>query len=79
MPYNFQGADQLLCDVFDEVEQSCKAEGIALEFDDKEIELEPELTKHRLIKLEKEGREVRPVPLASRVNIDLIQGTYTLP
>lgn len=39
VPYDFRGADQLLCDFFDEVERVCKAEGVPFEFDDEEVEL----------------------------------------
>lgn len=36
-----------------------------------------QLAKLGLIRLEKTGKEVRPVPLASEIDIDLIHGTYT--
>jgi len=34
------------------------------------------LAGHGLIRLEREGREVRPVPVAREVRVDLLQGTY---
>ena len=34
------------------------------------------LAKHRLIRLTREGREVRPEPIASALHIDLATGTY---
>lgn len=34
------------------------------------------LAKHRLIRLVREGREVRPEPIASVVRVDLATGTY---
>jgi len=34
------------------------------------------LAKHRLIRLVREGREVRPEPIASAVRVDLTTGTY---
>ena len=43
LPYDFRGADQLLCDFFDEVERACKSEDIAFEFDTDEVELEEEI------------------------------------
>jgi len=42
VPYDFKGADQLLCDFFDEVERACKLEGVAFEFDADEVELKEE-------------------------------------
>lgn len=40
--YEFRGADALICDFFDAVEQVCKLEGVAFEFVAEEIELEME-------------------------------------
>ena len=38
------------------------------------------LARHRLIRLVREGREVRPEPMASAVRVDLATGTYeTIP
>lgn len=38
------------------------------------------LAGHGLIRLEREGREVRPVPVAREVRVDLLRGTYeTMP
>jgi len=34
------------------------------------------LAKHRLIQLIREGREVRPEPIASAVHVNLATGTY---
>ena len=34
------------------------------------------LAGHGLIRLEREGREVRPVPVAREVRVDLLRGTY---
>lgn len=35
-----------------------------------------QLAGHGLIRLEREGREVRPVPVAREVRVDLMLGTY---
>jgi len=43
VPYEYQGADRLICDFFDAVEQACKQEGLAFEFDTESVELETEL------------------------------------
>lgn len=40
--YEFRGADELICDFFAAVEQACEREGVALEFDAEEVELELE-------------------------------------
>lgn len=42
VPYDFMGADDLICDVFDEVERACRLEGAPFAFDADEIELEDE-------------------------------------
>jgi len=34
------------------------------------------LAKHRLIRLVREGREIRPVAIAKTVSVDLMSGTY---
>lgn len=34
------------------------------------------LAKHRLVRLVREGREVRPEPIAAEVRVDLASGTY---
>jgi predicted transcriptional regulator len=36
------------------------------------------LAKHRLVRLVREGREVRPEPIASAVRVDLATGTYEI-
>ena len=41
-PYEFRDADGLIGDFFDAVEQACRQEGVAFEFDAEEIELEDE-------------------------------------
>jgi hypothetical protein len=33
-------------------------------------------TKHRLIRLVREGREIRPEAIAKTVSVDLVSGTY---
>jgi len=38
-----------------------------------------QLAKHGLIRLERDGKEVRPVPVAREIGIDLTTGTYRLP
>ncbi|HXT79556.1 MAG TPA: MarR family transcriptional regulator [Acetobacteraceae bacterium] len=38
-----------------------------------------QLAKHGLIRLERDGKEVRPVPTAREIGIDLTTGTYRLP
>lgn len=40
--YKFSGADELICDFFNAVEQACRQEGVPFEFDSEEIELEME-------------------------------------
>jgi uncharacterized protein DUF6516 len=40
VPYDFSDTDTLLCDFFDAVEQACKAEGIAFEVIEEDLELE---------------------------------------
>ena len=40
VPYNFVGADELICDFFAGVEQACRQEGVAFDFVDQDIELE---------------------------------------
>jgi hypothetical protein len=40
VPYNFVGADELICDFFDAVQQACHREGVAFDFVDQDIELE---------------------------------------
>ena len=41
-PYDFQGADELICDFFAAVEQACRQEGAPFEFAVDEVELETE-------------------------------------
>jgi hypothetical protein len=41
-PYEFRDADGLIGDYFAAVEQACRQEGVAFEFDAEEIELEDE-------------------------------------
>jgi predicted transcriptional regulator len=38
-----------------------------------------QLAKHRLVRLERDGKEVRPVAAAQTIDIDLTTGTYRLP
>jgi hypothetical protein len=40
VPYDFIGADELICDFFDALEQACRQEGVAFEFVEEDIELE---------------------------------------
>lgn len=40
LPYEFRGADELICDFFAAVERACAEEGVAFEFESDEIELE---------------------------------------
>lgn len=44
VPYEFESADQLICDFFAAVERACEMEGVAFEFDAEAVELidEPE-------------------------------------
>jgi hypothetical protein len=42
VPYDFQGADELICDFFTAVEQACRQEGVPFEFVAEEVELEME-------------------------------------
>ena len=43
-PYNFRGADELICDFFGAVERACSQEGMDFEFEAEDIELEMEDT-----------------------------------
>ncbi len=40
MPYDYRGAEELICDFFAVVEMACRQEGVPFEFED--VELEPE-------------------------------------
>lgn len=40
LPYDFAGADTLLCDFFDAVERACEAEDIAFDVTEEDLELE---------------------------------------
>jgi hypothetical protein len=40
VPYEFRGADELICDFFEAVERACETEGVPFEFDAEEVELE---------------------------------------
>jgi hypothetical protein len=42
VPYDFRGADELICDFFDAVEQACRQEGVAFAFVAEDIEYEVE-------------------------------------
>lgn len=42
VPYEFRGADELICDFFAAVERACQHEGAAFEFAAEEVELEME-------------------------------------
>ena len=42
VPYDFQDADKLLSDFFDEVRRACEQEGAPFEFDAEDVELEIE-------------------------------------
>lgn len=42
VPYEFRGADELICDFFAAIEQACRQEGVPFEFDVEEVELEME-------------------------------------
>jgi hypothetical protein len=42
VPYDFRGADELVCNFFAEVEQACRQEGTLFEFEAEEVELEME-------------------------------------
>ncbi len=42
MPYDFRGADELICDFFAAVEQACRQEGVPFEFEAEETEYEVE-------------------------------------
>ncbi|MEO8715812.1 MAG: DUF6516 family protein [Acetobacteraceae bacterium] len=39
---DYVGADELICDFFDEIEKACRSEGVAFEFEAAEVELEDE-------------------------------------
>lgn len=40
VPYNFQGADELIVDFFAAVEQACRQEGVAFDFVDEDTEVD---------------------------------------
>jgi hypothetical protein len=40
VPYEFRGADELICDFFAAVESACETEGVPFEFDAEGVELE---------------------------------------
>lgn len=40
VPYNYQGADELICDFFAAVEMACQQEGVPFEFEVESVELE---------------------------------------
>jgi hypothetical protein len=42
VPYDFTGADELICHFFDEVERACRLEGVPFAFDAEDTELEEE-------------------------------------
>jgi hypothetical protein len=42
VPYNFRGADELICDFFNSIELACRQEGVPFEFAAEEVELEME-------------------------------------
>ena len=42
VPYEFRGADELLCDFFTAVERACQQGGVAFEFEMETVELEAE-------------------------------------
>jgi hypothetical protein len=42
VPYDYRGADELICDFFEAVEMACRTEGVPFEFDAEDVELEPE-------------------------------------
>lgn len=39
VPYDFRGADELLCDFFDAIERACRQEGIAFAFESAEVDV----------------------------------------
>jgi hypothetical protein len=40
LPYDFVDTDTLLCDFFDAVERACRAEGVAFDVIEEDLELE---------------------------------------
>jgi len=42
VPYDFQGADELICDFFAAVEQACRREGVPFEFEVEDVDHEVE-------------------------------------
>jgi hypothetical protein len=42
VPYDFRGADELICDFFAAVEQACRQEGAPFEFEAEDVEVEME-------------------------------------
>ncbi len=122
VPYDFRGADELICDFFDAVEQACREEmrgvargerrasplpagpllavlsrealdllGVLLRQRPASVtalvaitgRAQPNVSRslqilaaHGLVRLVREGREVRPDPIAGAVTVDLATGTY---
>lgn len=42
VPYDFRGADELICDFFAAVESACEHEGVAFEFETEDVDLDLE-------------------------------------
>lgn len=42
VPYDYKGADELICDFFAAVEAACRHEDVPFEFEAEDVELEPE-------------------------------------
>ena len=42
VPYDFRGADDLVCDFFAAVEAACAQEDVPFAFEDADIDMEPE-------------------------------------
>jgi hypothetical protein len=42
LPYNFRGADELICDFFEAVERACRQERIPFEFETEQVDLDSE-------------------------------------
>jgi hypothetical protein len=42
LPYDFRGADELICDFFAAIERACEEEGVAFEFETEAVDLDLE-------------------------------------
>ena len=73
MPYEFHGADELICDFFAAVERACQEEDVAFEFEAGEIELELENDDDTQVTDRPRAAEHLPFPATARaISLDSI-------